>query len=442
MKYSLKLKKMRAEAIGNAKAIVAKADNENRVMTAEEQADFDAQHAKAAEFRTQIEKAELQEREELALETPEPPKATVPAPSVEVPGAALPATPKYRGHLRNAPNVETAYRFGVWACAALGLNWATKKARDMFSPMAVLNEGTNTAGGYLVPEEFLNSMIDLREKYGIFRRKCKVVPMTRDTLVIPRRTSGLTAYPVGESAVGTESNKAWDTVTLTANKWMVITRMSSELSEDAVINIGDDLIGEISYAFANAEDTAGFNGDGTSTYSGITGLKNALQAGSIVTQGTSNTWAAIVMADFHSLLAKIPDYTLAPNPEFYCNKSFYHNVMERLALASGGVTSLEIVNGVAQGRFLGYPVNFATPILNATTNATITCYFGDLGAAAKFGDRRQVSIAMSDSASVGGQSMWERDQIGIKGTQRFDIVVHERGTASAAGPIVALKTGN
>jgi hypothetical protein len=34
---------------------------------------------------------------------------------------------------------------------------------------------------------------------------------------------------------------------------------------------------------------------------------------------------------------------------------------------------------------------------------------------------------------------FEFDQIGLRATERLDIVVHEVGTASAAGPIVALK---
>jgi hypothetical protein len=36
--------------------------------------------------------------------------------------------------------------------------------------------------------------------------------------------------------------------------------------------------------------------------------------------------------------------------------------------------------------------------------------------------------------------MWERDQIGVRGTERFDIVVHDYGSNSAAGPIVGLET--
>jgi hypothetical protein len=57
-----------------------------------------------------------------------------------------------------------------------------------------------------------------------------------------------------------------------------------------------------------------------------------------------------------------------------------------------------------------------------------------------------MAIAMSQEASVGGQSMWERDEIGIKGVERFDINIHERGpsggaSGSGGAPIAALITG-
>jgi HK97 family phage major capsid protein len=144
-----------------------------------------------------------------------------------------------------------------------------------------LKESANELGGVLVPEELEQTIIDLRADRGVFRREARDVPMQSDTKVIPRRTGGVTAYYVDESPASgiTESENAWDHVRLTAKKLAVLTRYSSEIAEDAIIAIGDHLAGEIAYAFASAEDEAGFNGDGTSTYGGIVGLKNARQYG-------------------------------------------------------------------------------------------------------------------------------------------------------------------
>jgi hypothetical protein len=74
----------------------------------------------------------------------------------------------------------------------------------------------------------------------------------------------------------------------------------------------------------------------------------------------------------------------------------------------------------------------------ADVNSQIACTLGAHDLAASFGDRQQDSIAFSDSATIGGESVFERNQIAIRGTERFDINVHDVGTATAAGPVVGL----
>jgi hypothetical protein len=50
-------------------------------------------------------------------------------------------------------------------------------------------------------------------------------------------------------------------------------------------------------------------------------------------------------------------------------------------------------------------------------------------------------LAQSPPAAViNGESVWERDQIAIKGVERIDIVVHDVGSTTEAGPIVGLQT--
>jgi hypothetical protein len=51
--------------------------------------------------------------------------------------------------------------------------------------------------------------------------------------------------------------------------------------------------------------------------------------------------------------------------------------------------------------------------------------------AADFGDRRQTTISISD------QRYWDADQVGIRGTERFDINNHDVGDGTNAGPVVA-----
>jgi len=83
-------------------------------------------------------------------------------------------------------------------------------------------------------------------------------------------------------------------------------------------------------------------------------------------------------------------------------------------------------------------VTFAQVIDSTTgTNAsTIQVYFGDLRMASTFGIRRGVSIRADETF------YFASDAIAIRGTERFDINVHERGDASNPGPVVALKNAS
>lgn len=442
MKYSDTLKAIQKKHFDAAKAFVETAKTAGRALTDDEQAKVDGELAAAKKLDAQIASAIEVEK----AEAPQP--KLVPSDDSLPTDSRLPKTPacaKRHSNLRAFKSAERAYAFGVYVAATLTRSrWALERAKNLFDINAIQTEGVNTDGGFLVPEEFSAEMVDLREKYGVFRRECRVVPMSRDTLTLGRRTAGLTPYATAEGVAGTVSTKTWDRIGLTARKWTILALVTKELAEDAIIAVADNLMSEMAYAFAKKEDEAGFNGDGTSDYNGITGLKNALGASCKVTQGSSNTWSAQVLADFNNLMAKIPDFTQNLNLAFYCNKAYYHSVMERLAMATGGTSSIEIVNGIPKGRFFGYPVNFVAAMPRVTATTGICCYFGDLGAAAKFGDRRQTTFSQSDQAYVGSTSVFETDEIAIKATERFDIVVHERGTSTstdAAGPIAALITG-
>ena len=202
--------------------------------------------------------------------------AVIPAPAIEFSRVAR--VKNFKGTVAGKSADERAYRFGKWFKGAVVGDSASKAWCDQNGIQTkALSEGTNYLGGYLVPPEFSTDIIDLRETYGVARQVARVVPMSSDTLTIPRRTGGLTAYFVGEASTITDSNKTWDQVNLVAKKLAALTLWSSELNEDAMISIGDDLAGEIAYAFSQKEDECYFNGDGTSTYGGITGVRSKLR---------------------------------------------------------------------------------------------------------------------------------------------------------------------
>lgn len=335
---------------------------------------------------------------------------------------------------------QRAYIAGRFFLATIGKcqasqTWCREHGIDV-QFMGAMKEGSNSLGGFLVPPEVEAAIIDLREQYGVFRREAYVTPMSGDTKTTPRRKSGLTAYFVGEGEEGTSSDKQWDQVELVAKKLMALCRVSNELNEDSVISMADDLTSEIAYAFAVKEDQCGFVGDGTSTYGKINGVVNAVAAGSVVTALAGNTsFETLDLVDFEACVGKLPEYP-GINPKWYISKAGYAASMMRLIDAAGGNTTAQLEAGPSGREFLGYPV-VITQVLNSTLGADTSkpkAVFGDLKLGATLGNRRGVSIMESE------HRYFEYDQIGIKGSERFDINVHGRGTATAPGPLVVLKT--
>lgn len=353
------------------------------------------------------------------------------------------STKRLKAYNRNdAESVQDAYRAGRWLAAAVfnhtgSAKWCGEHGMDI---QAAQTEGSNSKGGFLVPEEFSRSIIDLREEYGVFRRWARVIPMASDHMVIPRRLSGPTAYAVGEANSITASEKSWNRVELTAKKWGALTKYSSELAEDAFIDLADDLADEFAYAFANKEDESGFNGTGGSSYNGVSGLlvkvSDGNHAGSIYTAASGNTaFSTLDLADFEGALGKVPQYAAMRRPAWFISRTGYYASMARLKNAAGGNNNDDLGAGSGM-EFLGLPV-VISQVLNSTTGAqgdTNICAVGDLSLAATLGDRRQFEVAMSEHADFAS------DQVNVRGTSRIAINVHDIGDATSAGPMVVLRT--
>jgi HK97 family phage major capsid protein len=348
--------------------------------------------------------------------------------------------PKVWGGLKNFKDdangeaVDKALRFGHWLMASRGNRKSLNFCDTHGIEVKAHTEGVNSAGGFLVPDEFETELISLREQYGVFRRNARVRPMSSDTLRVPRRSATLSANFVGEATAISESTQTFEGVTLVAKKLGVLTTISNELNEDAFVNLADDVAGEIAYAFAKKEDECGFIGDGTSTYGGINGVATALAAGTLNTnyiEATLTTAADITMADVHALMSLLPAYADTPNCKFYMHKGTWHGGFEKVAVASGGTSAREIQDGYrGTPTFFGYPVEFTQVMTSGSYSANnAVALFGDLSLAASFGDRRQTTVQVSDSAL----NAFEQDELAIRGTERFDINVHD------LAPIVALR---
>jgi HK97 family phage major capsid protein len=357
---------------------------------------------------------------------------------------------KRYSRLKHCKDDREAYGFGSLFLAGLARDMphkvknkeAAQKALDyakanVFTEKAALNEGTNTVGGYLVNDQFVNRMVDLREMYGVGRGLMHSEPMSSETLSFNRRTGGLTVYPLGESTSITESGLTFDRIGLVAKKWGTYTLISSELNEDSIISLGDRLAGEIAYAFASNEDDCIFNGDGSATYQGIEGLRPKLktingtdEGGGLILQ-TSNAFADITLTDFHEMIGLLPQYADTPNVRWLCHRTFWAQVMCKLAYAAGGVSKADVASA-GDKTFLGYPVTISQKFPSTDTASVVYCTLGDHSLAGTFGNRRSTDIAFSVDFK------FQTDEIAVRSTTRWDAVWHDLGTSTVAGPVVGL----
>jgi len=121
---------------------------------------------------------------------------------------------------------------------------------------------------------------------------------------------------------------------------------------------------------------------------------------------------------------------------WYVSQAGFAASMQRLFEAAGGNTVQNLSAGVPYN-FLGFPVEI-TQVMNQTLSAQTStdglAYLGNLNLAGTMGTRRGIQI------QVDGSRFFEYDQLAIRGTQRFDINIHEKGTASVAGPVIMLST--
>lgn len=380
-------------------------------------------------------------QEQLNAQTLEAELPGAPASNSRLAAIRVPAKAKAHGNLKayqgNDAEREAYIAGQVFLAGAYGSPAAIAFCRSHgLEVNASLTTGTNSAGGFLVPDEMQRALIRLREERGVFPRYANAVPMGSDIIRVPRLLSDVTAYWTGEGSEITASDPTLGEAELMARKLAALTKISSELDEDAVVSIGDMVTTSMAYAMADKIDEAGFNGDGTSTYGGNVGLKNALDTAAIKTAATGNDAPNnLDRDDFEAVLAAYPQYPGA-DPRWFMHSAVYYSSAFRLMNAAGGNTNVTLKDGVIQPMFLGFPVTFVQVMHSTITTSasTIVSYFGDLRLGASYGTRR------SPRAAVSTERYFENDLIGIKMTERVAINVHERGDTIRNRPILALKT--
>lgn len=284
----------------------------------------------------------------------------------------------------------------------------TKDVQVISTMQKTLTEGSTTAGGFLVPEEFMMEIQRLAPVYGVFRRNCRVIPMAFDTLNIP--ASGSTDQSVSwtnESAqiVNTEPN--FRQLTLTINKLAAIDSFSNELLADASVPLIEYIATLVAEQFGKAEDQQGFNGTG-SPFVGVlsaTGVPSSTHAG-----------GAIALSYQDLVKATGALYTNArDNAKFYFHRTVSANIKGLITTAGAPIFGAT----ANPPQVAGYPLE-ETEILPNSATATGTAYgiFGNLRRAVAMGERGSMTMDISREATVNSNNMWEKDMSALRFIER------------------------
>ena len=163
--------------------------------------------------------------------------------------------------------------------------------------LRALQVGTNSEGGYLVPDEFYNGIVAGLNNENVMRPLSTVINTSNGTLEIPVQSSQGSAAWTAEEAAFNDSDDAFGQATLSAYKLTRIVKVSDELVQDSAFDLGSYLQTEFARSLGAAEEAAFVAGDGSSKPTGIVGSsglgKTAAGAAAITTDE--------LMDLFHSL---------------------------------------------------------------------------------------------------------------------------------------------
>ena len=436
------LRNQHAAALAEVQELNALAEGEARDMTPEESERFATLNDEMSGIEKRIaRKQQIENRQGFTADLGKSQRQTQATASPEAFATANRVeVMRHSGALRAFKSPTMAYRAGKWLQGTL---FGNMEARDWCRQNGfeerVMQGGINTKGGFTIPDEMEQTIIDLKASYGVLRQEAKVWPMSSDTKLIPRRTGGVTVYAIGETDAITASDMSLDQVQLTARKWGALTYMSSDLAEDTLIDMTDTLFQEMAYAIAKKEDESGVDGDGTSTYHGMVGFRTKMIDGShdastVDAAGGNPTFLLLDDADLTGLIAALPDYAHA-NAKWYISRYGWGACMQRLLRAGGGNTINTLsAEGKQVFQYAGYPVVImnAMPTTVTTLNDLVMIAFGDMNAAVSVGDRRGITLAIDSSIK------FAEDQLALRATVRHDVIVNDIGDNTTAGPLVGL----
>lgn len=276
--------------------------------------------------------------------------------------------------------------------------------------LQILSEGTAADGGYLVPEEFANVLIeDIRDR-NIMRQFASAMTTTSDTVHIPSLISRPKAAWRAEKATKNTSTATFSENVLTPYSLAAIVPLSNELVADAQLGVGGSIVnyiaGLMSTSIAEEEEKAFWTGNGTGKPTGVDGGAYSLRTVAAGAGATDAQRADAIINAYHN------------TPQGYRNRAVWVGNMGTW----GKVGALKD----SQGRYLltelansPTPTLKGRPVYESNFLAGGTLLFGDFSYY-QIVDREGISVRVSDEATVGGSSAFEKNLTYVRVEKRVD----------------------
>lgn len=229
---SVKIRNMqarKADQVKAARALTDKAAAENRDLSADEQAQFEAYTTQIASINAQIEREQLLAAEEAGMNR---------AGGVEIPAAASISVTD-----NQAADPTRGFRaFGDFARAVAGV--ATGSGMDQrlrigaAAPGQAVNESSGVDGGFAIPPQFSSEIWRLSLGEGSLLPETQNTEITGNSMIFPKDEStpwggtGVQAYWQAEATQANASKIVLGTQTMVLHKLMALVPVTNELMAD------------------------------------------------------------------------------------------------------------------------------------------------------------------------------------------------------------------
>lgn len=291
---------------------------------------------------------------------------------------------------------------------------------------AAMQVGTDSEGGYLVPEEYGNEILRFATLQSIALQEATILPMNRSVMKIPNLATDVSVTWEGEEDTLAESEPTFGEVSLTARKLAAYSKCSNELLADSAFDVVGFLTERFAGAIAEEIDDSAFNGGGGSTMTGaLSGAtSNTITCSSSATSPSRHI--QLTEDELSQAIAKLTDNKLN-NAKFFLHPNSMHYVRV-LADDNGGPIFARPGNGVP-GTIYEYPYRVGSKIGSSAPGAATPF--------ALFGNFKNYIIGRRKGAwtlEVNPYSGWTTDQTYFRITTRWD------GAPGLEAGLVAIKT--